>query len=408
VSGADGGPAGAQRSAIVVGAGIVGLATARELLARRPDMQVTVVEKEPEVGLHQSGRNSGVIHSGVYYTPGSLRARTTRRGIELLEPFCAERGVKLVPRGKVIVATRPSERPYLDELLRRGRANGVPGVALIGPERLREIEPHAGGLAALHVPGVATVDFAEVTRALVADVAARGGRVECGSLVTGLEPSAGGATVTTPQGRLRADAAVVCAGVHADRLARLAGDQADPRIVPFRGDYWLLRPERASLVRGLIYPVPDPRLPFLGVHATRRGDDQVWIGPGAVLALAREGYRRGSVDRRELATLARNPALWRLGRRFWRYGASELAHSRSRRLTARALRRYLPEVTAADLVPGPNGIRAQALGRDGRLLDDFVVTHRGPITLVRNAPSPAATAAMAIAELIVGAMAHTG
>ncbi|HKE99578.1 MAG TPA: L-2-hydroxyglutarate oxidase [Actinomycetes bacterium] len=402
------GGAGAPRSAVVVGAGIVGLSTARELLARQPDLQVTVVEKEQQVGLHQSGRNSGVIHSGVYYAPGSLRARTTRRGIELLDAFCAEHGVGQVPRGKVIVAVRPAERPRLDELLRRGRANGVPGVELIGPERLRELEPHAAGLAALHVPGVATVDFAAVTRALAADVVARGGRVACGRRVTGLEPSADGALVATTRGPLRADAVVVCAGLQADRLARLAGDRAEPAIVPFRGDYWLLRPERAGLVGGLIYPVPDPRLPFLGVHATRRHDDQVWIGPGAVLALAREGYRRGSVDPRELAELARNRALWRLGRRFWRYGASELAHSRSRSLTARALRRYLPEVVASDLLPGPNGIRAQALGGDGRLLDDFVVTRRGPITLVRNAPSPAATASMAIAELIAREMAHAG
>jgi (S)-2-hydroxyglutarate dehydrogenase len=384
---------------VVVGAGIVGLASARELLLRHPRLALTVVEKERDVAAHQTGHNSGVIHSGVYYTPGSLRARTCVAGAGMLVDYCRERGVPVQHRGKLIVATRPDELPRLAELQRRGEANGVTTRLLDSVEAMREVEPHVTGLRALHVPATATVDFPAVARALADDIHQRGGAVRCGVTVRRLATRAGGAVVETDQGDLEVDAAVACAGLQSDRLARDA-DPGGPAVVPFRGDFWMLRPERAHLVRGLVYPVPDPALPFLGVHATRRADGSVWLGPNAVPALAREGYRRGAVDRDDLRDLLRDTRVLRLMARHWRMGAGELARDRSPRLLVRALRRYLPELQVDDVVPGPCGIRAQAVSRDGRLLDDFVVARDGHVVHVRNAPSPAATACLAIARLV--------
>jgi len=384
---------------VVVGAGIVGLASARELLLRHPGLALTVVEKERDVAAHQTGHNSGVIHSGVYYTPGSLRARTCVAGAAMLVDYCRERSVPVQHRGKLIVATRPDELPRLAELQRRGEANGVTTRVLDSVEAMREVEPHVTGLRALHVPATATVAFPAVARALADDIHQRGGTVRCGVTVRRLATSAGGAVVETDQGDLEVDAAVACAGLQSDRLAREA-DPGGPAVVPFRGDFWMLRPERAHLVRGLVYPVPDPALPFLGVHATRRADGSVWLGPNAVPALAREGYRRGAVDRDDLRDLLRDTRVLRLMARHWRMGAGELARDRSPRLLVRALRRYLPELRVDDVVPGPCGIRAQAVSRDGRLLDDFVVARDGHVVHVRNAPSPAATACLAIARLV--------
>jgi len=384
----------------IVGGGILGLALARLAVMERPDADVVVLEKEHDVALHQTARNSGVVHAGLYYEPGSLKARLCRRGAELMRAYCAQHGVPYHACGKVVVATREDELARLEAIHRRATANGVPDLSLVDGARLRELEPHAAGLAALHSPHTAIVDFAAVARALAADVRAAGGEVRLGAAVARvrdaprLRPRAeldGGMVVD-------ADAIVVCAGLHADRLACASGRAADPRIVPFRGEYWALRPERTALVRGLIYPVPDPALPFLGVHLTRRIDGSVLVGPNAVLALAREGYRWRDVDGADLAGTVRWPGAWRVFGRHWRTGAAELARSASRRAFVGAARRYVPELRAADVVPAPAGVRAQAVGRDGRLIDDFRLETTGRVTWVRNAPSPAATSSLAIAE----------
>jgi L-2-hydroxyglutarate oxidase len=359
-----------------------------------------VLEQEPSVAAHQSGHNSGVVHSGVYYRPGSLRARCCVEGARALRELCAEHGVPLVERTKLIVATRGVELERLEEIHRRGVANGVAGLRLAGRGEIAEHEPAAAGLRALVVPGVGVVDFAAVTRALAAAVTAAGGEVRTGVRVLAAEPRQTGVRLRTSAGDLEAGAAVLCAGLWSDRLARASGVDAGVRIVPFRGDYWLLRPGREGLVGGLIYPVPDPALPFLGVHATRRADGAVWVGPSAVLALARRGYHRGAVDAADLRALAADPAVWRLCARHWRAGASGLLLDHSRRLLARALRRLLPAVAAEDLVPGPSGVRAQAVDSRGRLVDDFVLARRGRVVVVANAPSPAATASLAVARLV--------
>ena len=303
-------------------------------------------------------------------------------------------------RTKLIVATRREELSRLDEIHRRGVANGVDGLYLVAGDGIAEHEPHAAGLRALVVPRVGVVDFAAVAEALARALTAAGGEVRTGVRVLGVDPDAGGVRVRTAAGELRARAAVICAGLWSDRLARAAGIDTGVRVVPFRGDYWLLREGREGMVRGLIYPVPDPALPFLGVHATRRVDGAVWVGPSAVLALARRGYRRGAVDAADLRAMATDPAVWRLCARHWRAGASGLLQDRSPHLLARALRRLLPGVTAADLRPGPSGVRAQAVDGRGRLVDDFVLARRGPVVVVANAPSPAATASLAVARLV--------
>jgi len=367
---------------------------------------VTVLEQEPAVAAHQSGHNSGVVHSGVYYAPGSLRARCCIEGALALRELCSEHGLPLPERTKLIVATRPSELARLEEIRRRGTANGVEGLQLIGPGEIAALEPHAAGLRALVVPRVGVVDFAAVTRALAAGVTAAGGEVRTGVRALGVEAHPGGVRVSTSGGEVRAGAAVLCAGLWSDRLARACGVDTGVRVVPFRGAYWRLRPGREQLVRGLIYPVPDPALPFLGVHATRRADGAVWLGPSAVLALSRRGYRRGAVDGADLRALATDAAVWRLCARHWRAGASGLLLDRSHRLLARALRRLLPAVAAGDLVPGPSGVRAQAVDGRGRLVDDFVLVRRGPVVVVANAPSPAATASLAVARLIADEVAR--
>jgi L-2-hydroxyglutarate oxidase LhgO len=387
-----------RRAVVVVGAGIIGLATARELLLRHPDLDLTVVEKEGDVAAHQTGHNAGVIHSGVYYTPGSLRARTCVAGAAMLVTWCAERGVPVQHRGKLIVATREDELPRLDELRRRGEANGV-ATRVLDATAMGEIEPHVAGVRALHVPATATVDFVQVARRLCDEVQERGGVVRCGMAVRRLVARGARVVVETDRSEWETDAAVACAGLQSDRLAADA-EPGGPAVVPFRGGFWMLRPERAHLVRGLIYPVPDPALPFLGVHATRRADDSVWLGPNAVPALAREGYARGAHAAADMRDMLRDTRVLRLMARHWRAGLAELARDRSPRLMLHALRRYLPDLERDDIVPGPCGIRAQAVSRDGRMLDDFAVSVAGRVVHVRNAPSPAATACMAIAQLV--------
>lgn len=391
-----------QPSYAVVGGGILGAATARRLLQLRPDASVTLLEKEPVLAEHQTGHNSGVVHAGLYYTPGSLKARLCRRGVGLLQDFCAEHTLAYDECGKVLVALNGMEKSRLADIKQRAVANGVPGVRELDAAQLAGIEPHVTGVAGLHSPHTAIVDYAAVTRAMAKDIAAAGGTVRTSFEVTGLRQD-GHQTVITGSGgqEERADRVVLCAGLQSDRVAALAGDEPDPRIVPFRGEYYLLRPERRNLVRGLIYPVPDPRHPFLGVHLTPRVDGEVMVGPNAVLALAREGYGWSRISARDLRDAVGWPGFRRFAARHWRTGAAEMLGSLSKQRFIGAARRYVPELTTADVVPGPRGVRAQALDADGSLVDDFRISRRGSVLSVRNAPSPAATSSLAIAEYIV-------
>jgi L-2-hydroxyglutarate oxidase LhgO len=390
---------------VVVGAGLVGLATARELLRRRPGLRLAVVDKERTVAAHQSGHNSGVIHAGIYYAPGTLKARLCVEGARDLVTYCRQRDIPLEEVGKVIVATTPEEHARLEELCRRGTRNGVADLEVIGPERLHELEPEARGLGALHSPHTGIVDFAAVARAYAADVQAAGGTLRLGEAVSGLHDRRPGLTVVTEQGALITRALVVCGGLQADRLAALTGGASTPPIVPFRGSFYRLRPDRAHLVRGLIYPVPLPGLPFLGVHFTRRIGGEVWLGPTAMLAFAREGYSLGQVAVRDLREMGRRPELWAFVRRHFRQALVELSREVSRERFAAEGRRFLPALSASDLEPAPAGVRAMALGEGGQLVDDFVVdrqrTASGHRVLhVRNAPSPAATSSLALGRLI--------
>lgn len=391
----------------IVGAGIVGLATAMELLTRRPGLRVGVLDKEPAIGQHQTGHNSGVIHAGVYYAPGSLKARACVAGKAKLIRFLEEHRIPYELCGKVIVATEESELPRLHELHKRGVANGVPGLELIGPRRLRELEPHTEGIQALYSPTTGIVDFGRVARAYADEVEARGGMILPGHEVTAIERRDGAHRLVTPVGTIEAGAVITCAGVYADRVARLTGAPEHPKIVPFRGDYYVLRPERAGMVRGLIYPVPDPRFPFLGVHFTRRMDGSVWLGPNAVLAFSREGYRLRDINLRDLAEILQFPGFRKLARRYWRTGGAEMYRDVSKRAFLKALQRYMPDLRPDDLLPGPSGVRAQALAPDGSLVDDFVVDQQDGALHVRNAPSPAATSSLAIAELIADSVEQT-
>jgi L-2-hydroxyglutarate oxidase LhgO len=384
----------------VVGGGIVGLAVARRL-ARTEGFDVTVLEKETEVAQHQTGHNSGVVHAGVYYPPGSLKARLCREGATRLKEFCTERGLPYQEIGKVVVARIPDELPRLRAIEERATANGVPGLRWLDPAGLAELEPHVRGAGALHSPSTAITDYRAVARALADDVRAAGGRVLLGHEVTGIERT--GARVTVRAGaEFVFDRLISCAGLQADRVAALAGDGTAPAIVPFRGEYYRLVPERAHLVRGLVYPVPDPAYPFLGVHFTPRIDGTVDIGPNAVLATAREGYRRQDVNWKDLAGTLRWRGFRRLARAHWRAGWQEMRTSASRARFVAGAREYLPELTTADVVAAPAGVRAQAVDPDGGLVDDFRISTTGPVVSVRNAPSPAATSALAIADHIAG------
>lgn len=380
----------------VVGGGIVGLATAYRLLERLPHLRLAVVEKEPELATHQSGRNSGVLHAGLYYTPGSLKARLCREGKAAVEAFAAEHGIPFERCGKLVIARDASELPRLEALLVRAVANGVPGLETVGSERIREIEPHAVGVRALWSPTSGIVDFRRVALAIADEVRARGGRIDTGREVTGITERRGVLVLATTRGDLVSRDVIACAGLHADRVAAMTRDRGRERIVPFRGDYYTLTPDARHLVRGLLYPVPDPRFPFLGLHFTRRIDGEVWAGPNAVLAFAREGYRRRQVSPRDLAAILTERGLLRLVARFWRTGAAEMWRDISKRAFLAELRRFVPELRADQLTFGPSGVRAQALDPDGTLVDDFRLGGSRHVLHVRNAPSPAATAALAI------------
>ena len=391
-----------QVDVAIVGAGIVGLATAYRLLESRPDLQIAVLEREADVGLHQSGHNSGVVHAGLYYAPGSLKARLCREGKAELEAFCEAHAIPVERTGKLVVALDEEELPRFEALREKATANGVPGLEVVGPERIREIEPHAVGIRALWSPSTGIVDFRRVTQAIADEVRAGGGTIHTGTRVTRIDRRPEGQVVGWDGGEILAGSVIACAGLWADRVARLTGDDgADaPRIVPFRGDYYTLTSDAARLVNGLIYPVPDPRFPFLGVHLTRRIDGQVWAGPNAVLAFKRTGYRRRDISIRDLVGTLTYPGFLRLAGRYMRTGLAEMWRDVSKPAFLRELQRYVPELRADQLVFGPSGVRAQALRRDGSLVDDFDLAGSGRVLHVRNAPSPAATASLAIGRTL--------
>ncbi|MEU6141981.1 L-2-hydroxyglutarate oxidase [Streptomyces sp. NPDC047081] len=388
----------------IVGAGIVGLATAREIALSRPGTRVVVLEKEKEVSLHQTGHNSGVVHAGIYYKPGSLKADLTVRGVSLLREYCQDRELPYREIGKLVVAVREDELGRMNDLYERARNNHVPDLRKISREEIRELEPHAGGVAALHSPRTAITDYPAIARAFAKDVVDSGGEVRLGFPVTGITTVPGGVEVASGQERVTVDRLILCAGLQSDLVAKLAQDKQEPKIVPFRGEYMLLKPDKTHLVRGLLYPVPDPRYPFLGVHFTPRVDGTVEVGPNAVLALAREGYTKTRISPAHLLGLAAYPGAWKMAAQHWRTGIKEYRGSFSTAAFMKDAKLYVPGVSAADVVRGGAGLRAQALDRDGTLVDDFRIHQVGRITAVRNAPSPAATASMAIAEHIVEAM----
>lgn len=386
----------------VVGGGIVGLATARALLAERPGLRLVILEKEARLASHQTGHNSGVIHSGIYYKPGSHKARLCVEGARLMKQFCAEHGIRVDPIGKVIVATSEAELPRLQALFERGTANGVQGLALLDRDQLREIEPHAAAIRAIHSPATSIVDYGEVAQALARELLTQGTVIRTGARVNAIQRTDSGFDLSTGSGPIQARRLVNCAGLYSDVVARLAGARPGVRIIPFRGEYYMIRPERHDLVRGLIYPVPDPEFPFLGVHFTRTVHGDVEAGPNAVLAFAREGYRFGRIHLRELAGTLGYRGFWSMARRYWRTGSYEMYRSLSKAAFVQALQRLLPEIRPADITPGGAGVRAQAVAEDGSLVDDFRIARSTDAIHVLNAPSPAATASLAIGGHIAG------
>lgn len=389
----------------VVGGGIVGLATAWRLLEKDPRLSVVLLEKEGEAGAHQTGHNSGVIHSGLYYKPGSEKAKTCVEGGRLLLDFCRTYGVPHEICGKLVVATSEEELPRLDELARRGRENGVAGLRELGPEELGKIEPNAAGIKALHVPPTGITNYGVVARTLAAQLSKKGAELRFLSRVTALSSVGSEVRITAGGEELAAKHAVACAGLQADRVARLDGVDAGVKIVPFRGEYYKLAPGREGLVKGLLYPVPDPRFPFLGVHFTRLVGGGAEAGPNAVPALAREGYTKTSFNLFDALEEAAYPGVWKLLVKYGGMASGELYRSFWKPAFVKALQRLMPSVRSEDLVPGGAGVRAQALRRDGTLEDDFVLAPHGRIVHVLNAPSPAATASLAIGGRIAEAVA---
>ncbi len=385
----------------IIGGGIVGLATALSFTEQLPSLRIVLLEKEDRVAFHQTGHNSGVIHSGVYYAPGSLKASLCVRGGRALEAFCRTHGLPLKKCGKVIVALNSEELPRLQELHRRGQANGVEGLALMGPEQLREIEPHAAGIQALHVPNVWITDYRRIAETAAALLGRRGVDLRTGTRVLRIEEAAG-VRVVTSRGEISARDLVNCAGLHADRLAAEKKGAASLQIIPFRGEYYELIPERRNLVHGLLYPVPDPRFPFLGVHLSPRIDGRVEVGPNAVLAFKREGYRKQDVSFSDLAQMLRFPGFWKMAGRHWKTGLDEMVRSWVKQEFVRSAKRLVPELESKDLIPSGSGVRAQAVDAGGKLLDDFYILQQGRSLHVCNAPSPAATASLAIGEYVVG------
>jgi L-2-hydroxyglutarate oxidase LhgO len=386
---------------VVIGGGILGLATALELSRRFPRYSTLVVEKEKGLAGHQTGHNSGVIHSGIYYKPGSLKARNCVAGARALREFCDEHGINYQLCGKVVVASDPSEVPALEELHRRGAANGVPGLEMIGPERLKELEPHARGVKALYSPETGIIDYVQVTEAYARAYREKGGEVLTGVRVTGIERSGGRINLITTRGDISATYLINCAGLYADAIAGMMGVGKDLMIIPFRGEYYNLTPEARYLVMGLIYPVPDPDFPFLGVHFTRDIRGGVEAGPNAVLAFAREGYRMVDFDLSEFVETLGFPGFWFMAARYWRTGIQEFHRSLSKKAFVRALQKLLPDIKEQHLQERGAGVRAQAVERNGLLVDDFRISETKNAIHVRNAPSPGATASLAIGRDIV-------
>ena len=385
---------------VVVGGGIIGLATAYQLLTARPDLRIAVLEKEADLATHQSGHNSGVLHAGLYYAPGSLKARLCREGKALIEEFAARHGIPFERCGKLVVALDEGELARLAALRERAIANRVPGLEEVGPDRIVEIEPEAAGIRGLWSPETGIIDFRRVALAIAGELRDRGATIHPGRAATGFEERGTEAVVTTTRGDILARQVIACAGLQADRVARLSDAPDDPRIVPFRGDYYTLQPSARGMVRGLIYPVPDPRFPFLGVHFTKRIDGAVWAGPNAVLAFAREGYRRRDLRPLELASTLAYPGFIRLAGRHLRTGVAELGRDWWKPAFVKELQRYVPRIRADQVTFGPSGVRAQALARDGTLVDDFVLGGSGRVLHVRNAPSPGATSSLAIGKML--------
>ncbi len=390
-----------QYDVVIIGGGIIGLSTAMHLLQRHPRLRLAVLEKDGRLAGQQTGHNSGVIHSGIYYRPDSMKARFCVEGRASLVEFCEQSGIAYERCGKVIVATREEELPRLEALLERGLANGVEGLEMIEPARLREIEPHVVAIRALWAPSTAIVDFTAIADEYGRRVRESGGEIHVGARVIGIVQRDGVSNVETENGEYRARFVINCAGLHADRIASLMGARPDVRIVPFRGEYYTLRQDRQHLVRGLIYPVPDPDLPFLGVHFTRNVRGYVEAGPNAVLATAREGYRKRDVNVRDLFDTLGFAGFWRVARREWKTAAAEFNRSFRKSVFVRDLQRMIPEVAADDLRPGGSGVRAQAVSRDGVLLDDFVIERTDNAVHVLNAPSPGATSSLVIGRHIV-------
>jgi L-2-hydroxyglutarate oxidase len=384
----------------IVGGGIVGLATAYRLLEARPGLRIAVIEKETALATHQSGHNSGVLHAGLYYAPGSLKARLCREGKAEVERFAEAHGIPIERCGKLVVALDDGELPRFAALKERAVANGVPDLEEVGRERMAEIEPHVAGIRALWSPSTAIIDFRRVALAIADEIRSSGAAIHLGRRVTAISERPGEIVVETTTGPIVAQHLIVCAGLQADRLAAMAGTTDAPRIVPFRGDYYTLTPDARALVRGLVYPVPDPRFPFLGVHYTRRIDGEVWAGPNAVLAFAREGYQRRDLDVRDLAGTLAYAGFRRLAARYLRTGLAELWRDWWKPAFVRELQRYVPEIRSDQLVFGPSGVRAQALLRDGSLVDDFSLGGSGRMLHVQNAPSPAATSSLAIGRML--------
>ena len=392
----------------IVGAGIVGLATARALSEGSPGTRLVLLEKEAEIAQHQTGHNSGVIHSGIYYKPGSYKARLCVEGVRLMKAFCEKNGIAVETCGKVIIATSQHEVPRLKTLYERGIANGVPGVAMIDVDRLRELEPHARAVAAIHSPQTAIVDYGQVSQVFLRDLLAHGATLERKFRVAAIGRTGSELRIGAEDGRVVAARRLVnCAGLYSDVIARLAGAETDVQIVPFRGEYYMIRPERHDLVRGLIYPVPDPEFPFLGVHFTRTIHGEVEAGPNAVLAFGREGYQWTHVRPAELAGTLRFPGVWKMAAKYWQTGAYEVYRSLSKAAFVKALQRLVPDLSAEDIHPGGSGVRAQAVTRDGALVDDFRIVQSADAIHVLNAPSPGATASLAIGRHIAGLAAET-
>ena len=391
----------AEFDLVIIGAGIVGLATAVKAVRRYPYLRIAVLDKEAAVAMHQTGHNSGVIHSGIYYQPGSVKARNCVAGARAMIEFCRDYDIPYDQCGKVVVATSTSEVAALKQLLHRGTMNGVERLSLIGPERLHELEPHCVGVAALHVPVTGITDFGAVARKYAELIVAEGGQLRTSCRVIAISKRQDGLILETDKGVISTSWAINCAGLQSDRVRRLAGDKEGPNIVPFRGEYYSLLPNRVHLVKNLIYPVPDVRFPFLGVHFTRMINGGVEAGPNAVMAFKREGYHKTDFNLRDVVQAAAFPGFWRMATKYWSNGLAEMYRSFNKQAFTVALRKLIPEIESRDLIPGGSGVRAQALDRSGKLLDDFSIVPSGQMIHVCNVPSPAATASLVIADQIM-------